>query len=358
MAGKVYVNICQQLLLNELVRSFALSCTAINSSKALSVAAIGFDHYIRVVNSTLANYDRSGLQYFAPRGFPHPFLVPTPIEEFNPKVFDAALVFSPDPQTEIALWDNLSEHRIRNDKSSGGEAKKHCSFLRFSMALRTLESVLLSLEPETFLSCLDISKLLVLSLAIIQSPADGLVLECGSYQGGSAVFTGQHLKRIRPTQKFHAFDTFAGIPAADEEDGGTPWTTGQFTDTSLSKVQGFIDSNGLGSQVTLHPGLITETFPAFLATNDSKLSLVFLDTDQYRSTKQCIENSLPRLAKNGLILIDDALDPGVALAIREVHQENPALKGYFPLKNMYILYQDTDENFNCSNINSYAGLNF
>lgn len=333
-SAETYLSTCAQLVRFSIARQFLLLCAAISGRRSLRVAVAGTDSEVFFLASELGCYSELSLtvSYFGESDVSG-MLQQRPIHDYLAEDFDATLVLGGSLAEEEEVWTSLAAHR--RICSSHLPISSGC--LRLTRAVALFREAMLSFAPGTFQSCLDSAKLMILSIALQQSLGDGIILEAGTYRGGSALFSGHHLRLLAERTTLHAFDTFAGIPRAGEKDGDTPWTSGAFVDTSVGLVQSFVEGNDLTRHVALHPGRVSETLPRFLAES-APVSFAFLDTDQYESTHTCVEAILPKLVPNGLILIDDARDPGVAQAIVELHQAHPGLRGCWPRFNMYLMY--------------------
>jgi len=134
-----------------------------------------------------------------------------------------------------------------------------------------------------------------------QTPA-GCFVEVGVYQGGSA----WHLAWVARErgEKLHLFDTFNGMPFADEGDQDP---VGSFGETSLEAVREAIPD------AVFHPGL----FPATLPEDIGPVAFVHCDCDQYRSVSAVIERLWRLVVPGGIIVFDDVDTPGGRRAIAE-----------------------------------------
>ena len=122
----------------------------------------------------------------------------------------------------------------------------------------------------------------------------------------------------RSDRDLYLFDTYEGLPRPDEAkdvdvwgnraiDGWLPRQTGDesshWAEASLEDVRANILSTGYPEE-RLHfvKGMVERTIPE-AAPND--IALLRLDTDWYASTKHEMEHLFPRLARNGILIIDD-----------------------------------------------------
>lgn len=137
----------------------------------------------------------------------------------------------------------------------------------------------------------------------------GEFYECGVHTGGTAKFIEQIMRESG--KQLRLFDTFCGMPETEEAwDVHNP---GDFSDTSVKQVAEYV---GNSDHVTLHAGLIPETF----AGRDEPIAFAHLDVDLHRSMADCLENIWPRLVLGGSLVIDDygqITTPGVRKAVDE-----------------------------------------
>jgi O-methyltransferase len=140
---------------------------------------------------------------------------------------------------------------------------------------------------------------------------EGDVAEVGTYRGGSA----KVICEVKGDRPLHLFDTFSGIPEAEEID---KWfATGQYA-ASLETVKNYLKDN---TNVFFYSGI----FPTTAAPVEKKtFSFVHLDVDTYKSTLSCLDFFYPRMSYGGIILSHDYLDAyGVTKAFDEFFEERP-----------------------------------
>jgi hypothetical protein len=136
----------------------------------------------------------------------------------------------------------------------------------------------------------------------------GIAMEVGVYKGGVLAEIASVFDR---TRRVIGYDTFAGLPAVDHEEG-EHHRPGEFGDTSLRAV----GEKLAGTGVLLVPGYFPET-----AIDTPIIAFAHVDVDFYRSTRNALQWILPRLAPGGVIVIDDydwPHCPGVRKAIDEL----------------------------------------
>lgn len=148
----------------------------------------------------------------------------------------------------------------------------------------------------------------------------GPIVEVGVYRGGSAIELAA-VARHRGV-KLHLFDTFAGMPFANESDKHRP---GEFADTSLTEIKALIPT------AICYPGVFPETLPSDLAG----IAFVHCDVDQYQSTADVIEKLWSRLLLGGIIWFDDPELPEARRAIEERFDPDELHSG--PMGRLYVV---------------------
>ncbi len=147
----------------------------------------------------------------------------------------------------------------------------------------------------------------------------GAIVECGVWRGGSMMLVAHRLLALgRSDRDLYLFDTYEGLPRPDETkdvdvwgnraiDGWLPRQTSEesshWAEASLEDVRANILSTGYPEE-RLHfvKGMVERTIPEGAPAD---IALLRLDTDWYASTKHEMEHLFPRLARNGVLIIDD-----------------------------------------------------
>lgn len=191
------------------------------------------------------------------------------------------------------------------------------------------------------LTYLSDSKLLRLEQALRQAAtADGAFVEFGVALGGSAIIIANAAAAVR--RRFFGFDVFGLIPAptsakddAKSKDRYEVIASGQAAGIGGDRYYGYRDDlyddvvkafqrNGLavdGRAISLVKGLFEDTLPA---TDTGRVAFCHIDCDWYDPVKFCLDEIAPRLAPDGLILLDDYHDYGGCLqATTEFLNANP-----------------------------------
>lgn len=145
----------------------------------------------------------------------------------------------------------------------------------------------------------------------------GVLLECGTARGGSAIVMAA---AKAPSRRLAVYDVFGLIPpptADDGEDVHARYATiaegrakgrgGEtyygYRDDLYAEVRESFARHGLpvdGSGVTLVRGLFEDTL-----TGDEPVAVAHLDGDWYASTRTCLERVVPRLVRGGRVVVDD-----------------------------------------------------
>jgi O-methyltransferase len=142
----------------------------------------------------------------------------------------------------------------------------------------------------------------------------GDIVECGVWKGGSMVAVAKTLLQMQDMKRnLYLFDTFGGMskPTSNDIDYSGKRASDLLTeeprfkcaDAPLESVQKVLHDTGYPKEkIRFVQGKVEETIPA--SAPDS-ISLLRLDTDWYESTKHELVHLFPRVARNGVIIIDD-----------------------------------------------------
>ncbi|HYO43951.1 MAG TPA: TylF/MycF/NovP-related O-methyltransferase [Candidatus Limnocylindrales bacterium] len=173
---------------------------------------------------------------------------------------------------------------------------------------------------EEHLSYLDVASLRTLAATIAEVEAagiEGLVVECGTARGGSAITLAAAKATGRPMR---VYDVFGMIPPPSEKDGkdvhrryativaGESKGIGGDTyygylDDLLAEVTGAFARYGYPVAecgVSLIQGRFEDTIEG-----DEPVAFAHLDGDWYASTMTCLTRLAPRLVPGGRIVLDD-----------------------------------------------------
>lgn len=153
---------------------------------------------------------------------------------------------------------------------------------------------------------------------VVRNDIPGNFVECGVWRGGSVMMMALALLRLGTTRRIECFDTFEGMPPPGAEDARyetgesaasilarTPKREGDhiWAIAALDLVKQNVASTGYPpGLVSYHTGRVEDTLPA---EAPQAIALLRLDTDWYESTKHELVHLYPRLAKGGILIIDD-----------------------------------------------------
>jgi hypothetical protein len=145
---------------------------------------------------------------------------------------------------------------------------------------------------------------------ISRNRVPGAIVECGVWRGGSMMAVALTLQRLQDTTRdLLLFDTFQGMSAPTVQDvdlrgshADVAAPLGSFS-ISVEHVAANVASTGYPQErVRLVKGKVEETIPN---SAPPEIALLRLDTDWYASTRHELEHLYPRLARGGVLIIDD-----------------------------------------------------
>ncbi len=167
------------------------------------------------------------------------------------------------------------------------------------------------LRPFTMVPFESFLANLYLADRALRTPAleQGAIVECGTWKGGMAaafaILGG-------PGRAYYFFDSFAGLPAAGEEDGeeARRWQSETLSPTYFDKCRASHDefmaviakARLPAHRLHVYAGDFAETFPGLVVP---PVAILRLDADWYRSTLLCLERFWESLLPGALVLIDD-----------------------------------------------------
>jgi len=150
----------------------------------------------------------------------------------------------------------------------------------------------------------------------IESNIKGEIWECGIHHGATARWIGFHLSMTPGPRVYRLFDTFCGRTETSPQDGQC--NPMRFDNTSVEAVARRVP----WPFAKFHVGPVPKTFAGL---EESRIAFAYVDLDLYQPTKDALDFIVPRLAHNGIILVDDftAVNvwPGVQVAVHEIAQK-------------------------------------
>jgi O-methyltransferase len=153
---------------------------------------------------------------------------------------------------------------------------------------------------------------------VLEQGTEGGVVEFGCYIGTTSLFIRRLLDERKDMREFHAYDSFEGLPPKGPQDSsvaGDQFVAGELAVSKKQFMREFQKAN-------LRPPIVHKGWFKDLTAAEvpEKIAFAFLDSDFYESIRDSLKLVLPRLQKDGVIIIDDyareAL-PGVAKAASE-----------------------------------------
>ena len=196
-------------------------------------------------------------------------------------------------------------------------------------------------ENNFYLSCDNTRLSKILShyeLFKLTHDLPGAIVECGVFKGASLVrFAGFRDLFGNPwSHKIIGFDIFGEFPKTDfDEDQKYRENfinAAGSSSISVEQLQQVLDHKGIGKNVELVKGDVTETIPKYLAENPHlKISLLNLDTDIYEPAVTILEHLYPRIVRGGVLIIDDyGTFPGETKAVDDYFKDKPVKIRKFP----------------------------
>lgn len=177
------------------------------------------------------------------------------------------------------------------------------SFNNLGCAAALDNQVILKLADEN-VEMGDIDRLVSIYWAlssVLVHGVPGAVAEVGCNVGKTTVFLRMIMDQFGPDRELHVYDSFAGLPAPDVHDaylkeGDCPATVEQLLGT-FKRWQ--------VAPPIIHEGWFEQTLPTELP---DQIAFAYLDGDFYKSTLVSLQQVYPRLATNGIIIVDDYCD--------------------------------------------------
>jgi hypothetical protein len=151
----------------------------------------------------------------------------------------------------------------------------------------------------------------------------GAIVECGIFKGPSfarfAMF--RNLLESGDSRDMIGFDIFGKFPSTTFEDDKAKLNQFIATagDESISEEQliSVLAAKKCDSRISLVKGDILKTVPDYVDQHpELKISLLHLDVDIYEPSKCVLEHLFPRMARGGILILDDyGIFPGATKAV-------------------------------------------
>jgi O-methyltransferase len=151
---------------------------------------------------------------------------------------------------------------------------------------------------------------------VVRNRIAGDIVECGVWRGGSMMAVALALMARGDTSRdLWLFDTFEGMSPPTAADRALDGESAQaqlaraardepvWAAASLEDVQANLASTGYPSErIHYVKGKVEDTIPG---AGPDQIALLRLDTDWYESTRHELTHFYPRLARHGVLIIDD-----------------------------------------------------
>lgn len=148
-----------------------------------------------------------------------------------------------------------------------------------------------------------------LSLCKANLHLKGDVVECGTWKGGMIAAMAEIMGPNE--RKYYLFDSFEGLPKAEEIDGtaANEWQNNTSSPNYFDncKTEMKYAESAMQMAGVLKPNIIKGWFNDTLAKNNftKNIAILRLDGDWYESIYVCMKYLFPNVIENGIIIIDD-----------------------------------------------------
>ena len=170
--------------------------------------------------------------------------------------------------------------------------------------------IIRAVGPYTMTSTERIHALVHAVRHVVRNRIAGDMVECGVWKGGSVMAMALALLQLGERDRsLYLFDTFSGMTPPSDVDVDYQGQQAQVIldtvrcEASQQEVEQAVFSTGYEREkIHFVPGRVEETIPAHAPAS---IALLRLDTDWYESTRHELVHLFPRLARGGVIIIDD-----------------------------------------------------
>jgi len=152
---------------------------------------------------------------------------------------------------------------------------------------------------------------------VLELGVQGDFVECGVFAGTQCAMMARAIIDAGETsRRVHLFDSFEGVPAPSEQDGGMIEDKMRSqTRCGIDAVKAYMAEWSIPSELLVyHHGLYSETIPPA-----DRFSIAFLriDCDLYESVNLVLQELYPWVSDRGVTMMDDYHFPGARLAFQE-----------------------------------------
>ena len=136
----------------------------------------------------------------------------------------------------------------------------------------------------------------------------GCIVECGVWRGGMIAGIAEAMGENR---NYYLFDSFEGLPLAKEIDGpaANAWQSDKNSPLYLENCKAEMSYAERAMKLSgtkefkLIKGWFSESLPNY--EFGEPIAILRLDGDWYDSTMDCLNNLFPKVAKGGIVIVDD-----------------------------------------------------
>lgn len=179
-----------------------------------------------------------------------------------------------------------------------------------------LDDIIRTVAPYTMVGEGGVRFTAEMAVEVIHRKVPGVFVECGVWKGGCslAMLLAQLAAFGEVRRSVHMFDSFKGLPPAEERDGGAALKWQRDTDhncrANARELKELI--NAAFSYNGKHPyriweGWFDQTLPKFVAERQEhrEIALLRIDCDWFKSVQLCLEILFPYVSQHGIVIIDD-----------------------------------------------------
>lgn len=142
---------------------------------------------------------------------------------------------------------------------------------------------------------------LVMAVRLLELPPSlkGAVVECGCFRGGTTANLSLICRVVG--RELYVYDSFEGLPPAEEGDQYARPEGEGLLDAELEQVKAHVAAHGAPEVCTFVKGWIADTAPH----HEPPIVLMFLDVDYQSSLTDCIVHLWPKLVPRGFCFTDE-----------------------------------------------------
>jgi hypothetical protein len=210
--------------------------------------------------------------------------------------------------------------RIKNFASAIGIKRKRERAVKLPPDFDELTTrIFNTVNPYTMTSPERVAALIEAVRYVVANDIPGDFIECGVWRGGSSMAAALALRELGDeSRELYLYDTYEGMSAPTGEDVDIAGQTAdkkfserQLTDDSSEWCRSPIDDVRQNLESTGYPpgkvhfikGKVQDTIPGTMPAGP--VAILRLDTDWYESTRHEMQHLYPRLAKSGVLILDD-----------------------------------------------------